>query len=74
MTPASFNKAFKIASQRRPFQPYVLEFDSGPRLEVRHPEAIALFKTLIIFRSVSAEYSFFDCTNVSRMISVTVAG
>jgi hypothetical protein len=42
MTPKQFDRALRGFTRRRPFRPSLIEFVSGDRLRIGHPEAIEL--------------------------------
>lgn len=60
MTTASFVRALRAFTVRRPFRPFVLEFMTGTELLVRHPEALAIDGDVIMYRSADGLYCLFD--------------
>ncbi len=69
MTPDSFRDAHRGFTRRRPFVPFIVEFHSGRRLLIPHPEAIVFRKSVIHFLSPGprAKNYAFDSSSVSLL-------
>ena len=56
--------------ERRPFQPYLIQFHSGDQVLVRHPEAVNFRGELVYHVSPSERYRLFDTTSVCQLLDV----
>ena len=68
MTIDSFARFLRVFSTRSPFRPYLIEFVSGDRLEIRHPEAISLAGEVFYFRAPNREQRLFEADAVVQFI------
>jgi hypothetical protein len=74
MTEASFRRALQAFSRRQPFQPFLVEFDSGDRLTVSHPEAVGFRGEVIIYTSPNHEYRLFESTSICQLLDIPSQG
>ena len=68
MTKESFVRALRLFSERTPFRAYLIEFFSGDRVSVRHPEAIEPSGDLFLFRMPDRENRVFEADAVAQFI------
>jgi hypothetical protein len=69
MTPDTFDDALQAFGRRRPFRPFQIEFHSGRRLVVTHPEAVRGRGGLLHFVSPGEDRLnyVFDASSVSLL-------
>ena len=72
MTIDQLDLVLRKLCMRRPFQPFTVEFMSGFREPVKHPEAIRKFGGIYVLRAVSGEFSMFAADSVVRLIDVVI--
>ena len=70
MTPAGFARALRAFTVRRPFQPFFIEFHSGDRLRIIHPEAVTIRGDVFIYTSPTDRYRLFDGTSVCQLLDI----
>jgi hypothetical protein len=61
-------RSLRALNSRTPFRPFLIEFISGDQVLVRHPEAVALEKNVLVFRDAQGRHQLFDATTVCRLI------
>jgi len=71
MEAVAFERALRAFSQRKPFQPFVVEMVSGTRLQIDHPEALISRGPVAVHIDKNYEYTLFDHSRVSTMTSAT---
>jgi len=71
MTPEAFKEVLANFQRRKPFTPFTLELVSGSRVEVNHPEALTMFKYVIMVNSTAGIRSLFEYAAVVRFIEGT---
>jgi hypothetical protein len=69
MTEENFFEAVRLFCKRKPFRPYFIEFLTGDRLLISHPEAVIRLKKLAILTTTSSQHHLFDGSTVSRVVS-----
>jgi hypothetical protein len=71
MTSSSFDQAVRALLERKPFQPFVIEFDEGERFIVDKPEALMFptFGKTVFFRS-DGSFDFVDNENVRQVVDI----
>jgi hypothetical protein len=69
VTVETFERSLRAFSQRRPFEPFLVELASGARLTVDHPEALAQRGPAAVYISAGGEYTLFDNTMVVNTAS-----
>lgn len=67
MTPFQFDVALSAFCRRRPFRRFVVEFTSGNKVGVRHPEAIRGRGELYAMRMPDAGSMVFVAESVARL-------
>jgi hypothetical protein len=70
MTPAGFARALRSFAERRPFQRFLIEFHSGDRIPIGHPEAAAIRTDVVIYRSPAMHFRLFDSTSVCQLLDI----
>ena len=73
MTQASFEQTLQSLLHRKPFQPFVIEFDHGEQCVVGHPDALFYHSggTGVYFHSDGA-INFVDCEGVRQLAELAV--
>ena len=71
MTPENFKLVLGEFLKRKAFEPFTLEMVSGSRVEVNHPEALTLYKHLVVCVSTSRCRTVFEYAGVVRFIQGT---
>ncbi len=66
MTPEGFDWVLRSLARRVPFTPFAIEFVNGKRITIRHPEAVAFWNNLAMFRNQRGEFQFFGADAVCR--------
>ena len=73
MTNEQFAAILRSFCRRRPFRPFVIEFVNGKTLHITHPEGVAPFAKVWLFRSPKAAHVVFASTSVCRLLDATEA-
>ena len=68
MTPELFERALRGFARRRPFRPFLIDFVSGDRLVVVHPEAVDRDGDLFLFRGPDRRYRVFVAASVCQLL------
>ena len=68
MTHDSFERALRAFQQRTPFRPFSVEFVSGERIAIDHPEALIVRAGVAVFISSKGVPTLFDHESVSELI------
>ena len=67
MERSAFDKSLRELARRAPFQPFVVEFKSGSRIRVKHPEALAFSAGVAVYIAPDGTPSLFDHDSVVRL-------
>jgi hypothetical protein len=70
MTTENLDRGLRAFCRRRPFQDFLIEFHSGDRLQINHPEAVARFHDFLVFRSPQSRYRIFDSSSVNQLLDL----
>lgn len=68
MTKAGFARALRSFASRTPFQTYWIEFLSGDRLRITHPEAAQIRGNLILHVAPNGCQRLFDSESVCQLL------
>ncbi len=68
MTPEELDRILRILSHQRPFRPFLIEFVSGDRVEVPHPEAVSLWDRFYLYVSPHRERRCFVPGSVCQIL------
>lgn len=68
VTQESFDTTLRLLVNRRPFQPFTVAMVNGDRLEIDHPNAIALRDGFAFFASPGGIPVIFDHEGVAEFI------
>ncbi len=68
MTHAELDRVLRIVSRQRPFRPYAIEFVSGGRILVTHPELIDRRGDVYLFIARDGDYRLFAPASVSHIL------
>ena len=68
MKPAVLDHALQGFNRRRPFRPFYLEFFSGDRVKVTHPEVIERSGELFGIRGPNRAYRMFAADSVCQLL------
>jgi len=66
-----FSVGLRAFSRRRPFRHFHIEFHSGEKLEVRHPEGAARFQGVWLLQTPQGKYVIFSSSSVCRLLDLT---
>jgi len=64
----TFDQTIRAFKHRRPFRPFTVAMENGDRLEVDHPDALAIRDGTALFARPGGIPSIFDFEGVSRII------
>ena len=70
MTPDNFRRALRAFTRRQPFRQFVIEFNSGDRLSIVHPECVSLRGEIAYFISPHFQTRLFDSTSVCQLLDL----
>ncbi|MCI0379862.1 MAG: hypothetical protein L0215_19955 [Gemmataceae bacterium] len=73
MTDDNIQAALRAFAKRKPFRPYLIEFMSGDRLEIHHPEAAAYRVQIIVYVGPAGERRLFDESSVCQFLDKPAA-
>lgn len=73
MTANLLEFAVRSFTRRRPFRAFWVEFLSGDRLLVTHPEVVVRSKELFVFRGTSGGHRVFAADSVCQLIEQSEA-
>lgn len=68
MTTATFERALRIFSLRRPFRPFIIELGTGERITVVNPDFVAMFGDMIAYMNAKGRYQLFDASSVNQIL------
>lgn len=68
MTPENFERVIRAFRRRAPFRPFTVEFVSGERVAVDHPEALVLRGGVAVYLSPEGVPTLFDHESVSEVV------
>lgn len=68
MNEDELDRMLRTVSRRRPFRPYVIEFVSGDRLLVAHPELVRRSGELYLYLGRGGDYRLFAASSVSHIL------
>ena len=71
MTREDFERVLKACHQRTPFRTFSVEFVSGERIAVDHPEALILRGGVAVYLSSDGVPTLFDHESVSEVVGET---
>lgn len=75
MKPAALETALRSFAHRRPFRPFWLEFFSGDRVQVTHPEVVVeRVGDLFIFRGPNRAVRVFAADSVCQLLELPTDG
>lgn len=73
MTRDEFEAAYRAFSRRRRFRPFLIEFNSGQQMLVRHPEAVRDEGQFYVARSPDGGYVLLTANGVARLLDAPAA-
>jgi hypothetical protein len=71
MLAEAFDRTLRAFARRTPFRPFTVEFVSGTRITVDHPEALVFRGGVAVFFSPDGTPSLFDHESVSQVTGET---
>jgi hypothetical protein len=74
MTRANLERGLRAFASRKPFRPFLIEFFTGERLQISHPEAMRFNGDLLVHVAPGILYRVFDSTSVSQLLDVPPTG
>jgi len=72
MTPEAFSRTLPAYAKRAPFRPFAIELVSGHSITVRHPEAVAIWDNIIVYRNERGEFHVLDFQGICRLYDLTL--
>jgi hypothetical protein len=69
----TFELSLRTFARRTPFKPFIVEFVSGTRLQIDHPEALVTRRGVAIHFATDGNPTLFDNESVSRITYATEA-
>ena len=73
MTVNGLDTSLRAFARRRPFKHFLLEFFSGDRIVVRHPEAVLIRPDVVVFTSPAGAYHLFESDSVCQLLDLPAA-
>jgi hypothetical protein len=73
MNEDNLKAALAAFTSRRRFRTFLIEFVSGDRLRVTHPEAVYFRKHVLIYQSPQGAFRLFDSESVCQLLDETPA-
>ncbi|HEY2414786.1 MAG TPA: hypothetical protein VGI40_21250 [Pirellulaceae bacterium] len=67
MSPEGFQKALRSFARRRPFRPFRIEFITGEEIVARHPEAVDIRGSVLVYISPGRHLRMFDSHSVCQL-------
>jgi hypothetical protein len=68
MTADALERALRAFARRAPFRPFLIEFTSGDRVPVAHPEAVGRRGELFLYRGRDHGQRVFHSSSVCQLI------
>jgi hypothetical protein len=68
MTPQDFERVLRAFHRRKPFRPFTVQFVSGERISVGHPEALVSRAGVAVYISSEGIPTLFDHESVSEVV------
>jgi len=68
MTSDNFDKALRLLQDRRPYQVFTVELDTGKQIEVDHPNAIVVRDGVAVYVAPGGIPVLFDHDSVNQII------
>jgi len=74
MARPAFEQAMQAFLRRKPFKPFVIEFDNGEQWAVEKPETLFYYTgdNALYFRA-DGSFDFVDCVNVKQLLDLAAA-
>ena len=70
----TFDQTIRAFKHRKPFRPFTVAMQNGDRLEVDHPDALAIRDGIALFAGPGRVPSIFDNEGVNRIIGDLAGG
>lgn len=64
----TFDQTIRVFKNRTPFHPFTIAMQNGDRLEIDHPDALAIRDGVALFAGPGGVPSVFDHESVNRII------
>jgi len=68
MTIKSFERCLRTFTRQRPFRSFLIEFLSGDRITISHPETVLPNGDVFVFRTPDSGHRVFEAESVSQFI------
>ena len=68
MTTDNFALALRAFARRQPFRPFAIEFVTGAKLVIRHPELVFMRHELFVYMDPAYHYRIFDSSSVCQLL------
>jgi hypothetical protein len=73
MTQESFEAVVRTHLDIRPFRVFTVELNTGKRIEIDHPQALAMKDRVVAFIGPGGYPHWFDCTSVHQILSASTS-
>ena len=70
MTEEQFTLSLRAFARRRPFRRFIVEFQNGREIIIRHPEGVAPFAGVWLFQEPGGNRAVFASSSVCRLLDV----
>lgn len=70
MTAEAFAISLRAFCRRKRFHPFIIEFHTGERLTISHPEAIVIESGDVVRTSRGRHHRLFDASSVNQLMDV----
>lgn len=70
MNADDFDTALFVYCRRRPFRKFIIEFNSGAQVPIKHPEAIRRHGISYVLRATDRGFSVFVPESVTRLLDI----
>ena len=69
MNAAALEYALRVFAHRRPFRAFWLEFVTGERVKVTHPELVMRWREVFVFRASGGDVRLFAAESVCQLLA-----
>lgn len=70
MTATALDRALQVFARRQPFREFWLEFVTGERVKVTHPELVMRWDDYFVFRAPGGRFRLFGADSVCQLLEL----
>jgi hypothetical protein len=74
MTTDALRISLRAFCRQAPFRLFVLEFHTGERIKITHPEAVRIFGEVVMHTSAGRQSRLFDASSISQLMELVESG